>query len=81
MELSREKVQKVVAATGVASAQPVHKRGAVSDEELKADISDKGWTSRTNVRQHELRKRGVNWWDGPVQGFDARVNTLNPREF
>ena len=61
IELSRRKFLEVIAATGVASAasgvasaQPVHNDGAVLDEELKADISDKGWTPRTNVRQPNI---------------------------
>ena len=61
IELSRRKFIEVVAASGVASvasgvasAQPVHNDGAVLDEELKADISDKGWTPRTNVRQPNI---------------------------
>jgi hypothetical protein len=32
-------------------------------------------------RQHELRKRGINWWDLPVNGFDPRAKKLSARKF
>jgi len=32
-------------------------------------------------RQHELRKRGINWWDLPVKGFDSSTNKLSTRKF
>jgi hypothetical protein len=27
-------------------------------------------------RQHELRKRGINWWDLPVDGMGATLASL-----
>jgi len=32
-------------------------------------------------RQHELRKRGIDWWDPPIKGFDSSISSMNPRKF
>jgi predicted ester cyclase len=32
-------------------------------------------------RQNELRKRGINWWDLPVKGFNTNLSQLSGRKF
>jgi predicted ester cyclase len=32
-------------------------------------------------RQNELRKRGINWWDLPVRGFNTNLSQLSGRKF
>jgi predicted ester cyclase len=32
-------------------------------------------------RQNELRKRGINWWDLPVKGFNTKLSQLSGRKF
>jgi hypothetical protein len=33
------------------------------------------------LRQHELKKRELDWWGLPVKGFATSVSELNPRKF